>query len=68
MLLLQNYMPAEMQLAASLLMPHPTAATLIKLCLVQRNADGSFAGYESTPPFELHDGWLSLHFRTNNYR
>lgn len=33
----------------------------------ERKADGSFAGYERTPPFEYHDGYLSVHFATNNY-
>ena len=32
-----------------------------------RNSDGSFAGWEPTPPFEYHDGYLSVHFATNNY-
>lgn len=35
---------------------------------VQRNADGTFAGHEATPPFEYHDGWLSVHFSTANYQ
>ena len=25
------------------------------------------AGFERTPPFEYHDGYLSVHFATNNY-
>ena len=33
----------------------------------ERKEDGSFAGYEPTPPFEYHDGYLSVHFSTNNY-
>ena len=33
----------------------------------ERNEDGSFAGYERTPPFEYHDGYLSIHFATGNY-
>ena len=33
----------------------------------ERKADGSFAGYERTPPFEYHDGYLTVHFAVNNY-
>ena len=32
-----------------------------------RHPDGSFVGFESTPPFEYHNGYLSVHFDTNNY-
>lgn len=34
----------------------------------ERNPDGSFAGYEPTPPFEYHDGYLHVHFDTNRYQ
>lgn len=33
-----------------------------------RNEDGSFLGYEPTPPFEYHDGYLTVHFDTGNYQ
>ncbi|KAK9813596.1 hypothetical protein WJX73_009365 [Symbiochloris irregularis] len=33
----------------------------------ERNADGTFAGYEPTPPFEYHDGYLTVHFSVGNY-
>ena len=33
----------------------------------ERKPDGTFAGFERTPPFEYHDGYLSVHFATNNY-
>lgn len=28
----------------------------------ERKEDGSFAGYERTPPFEYHDGYLTVHY------
>ena len=43
-----------------ILNPEPASAA-------QRKADGTFAGFEATPPFEYHDGWLSVHFASNNY-
>ena len=33
---------------------------------MQRKPDGTFAGFEPTPPFEYHDGWCSVHYATNN--
>lgn len=33
----------------------------------ERNEDDSFAGFEKTPPFEYHNGWLSVHFAVSNY-
>ncbi|KAK9812337.1 hypothetical protein WJX73_003313 [Symbiochloris irregularis] len=33
----------------------------------ERNADGTFAGYEPTPPFEYHDGYLTVHYSVGNY-
>ena len=32
-----------------------------------RNSDGSFVGFEYTPPFEYHDGYLTVHFDSSNY-
>ena len=29
--------------------------------------DGSFKGFEATPPFEYHDGWFTVHYAVNNY-
>ena len=34
----------------------------------QRNTDGGFAGYELMPPFQYHNGYLSVYFQTNNYQ
>ena len=34
----------------------------------ERNADGSFVGFEDTPPFVYHDGYFSSHFAVGNYQ
>ena len=36
--------------------------------LYERTADGKFAGFEPTPPFEYHDGYLTVHFASANYQ
>ncbi len=33
-----------------------------------RNPDGTFVGFEDTPIFEYHDGFLSVHFQSYNYQ
>lgn len=33
-----------------------------------RNDKGEFVGFEPTPPFEYHDGYLTVHFSTQNYQ
>ena len=33
----------------------------------ERKSDGSFAGFERTPPFEYHNGYLTVHYAINNY-
>ncbi|KAK9813026.1 hypothetical protein WJX72_007708 [[Myrmecia] bisecta] len=33
-----------------------------------RNPNGTFVGFEDTPPFEYHDGYLSVYFQSNNYQ
>ena len=34
----------------------------------ERDENGNFTGFEPTPPFEYHNGYLTVHFDTANYQ
>ena len=40
----------------------------IDQALYERNQDGSFAGFEPTPPLEYHNGYLTVHFDSSKYQ